>query len=100
MLSVVWAAAIGIIIIVIIVMKIINKKQEIVVKTVLLLFVVLMLTLAHVYVKTGAEVNNPESVISFGKAYFIWLGTLFSNAKSLTAQVINLDWDVENKTKS
>lgn len=98
MLSGVWTTMIIIILIVIVVMKIANKKQEIAVKLTLLLFTILMLTIAHVYIKTDTKIEDSKDILEFSKVYFSWTFSIFGNFKVLTADATNLDWEVKNET--
>ena len=77
MLSSVWTLIIIIIVIVIVVMKIANKKQQIAVKIVLLIFIVLMLTIAHVYIKTGTKIEDSKDILDFIKTNFTWMISIF-----------------------
>ena len=99
MLSGVWTTIIIIILIVIVVMKIANKKQELAVKLTLGIFIVLMLTIAHVYIKTGTEIDGAKDILDFSKVYFTWALSIFGNFKTITSDVTSLDWEVKNETK-
>lgn len=44
------------------------------------------------------DLDSTQSLISAGKLYFSWLGTVFGNFRTITANAINLDWSGGNKT--
>ena len=81
-----------IIVIVTIVLKVANKKQNVAIKITLFLFIFLMLTILYVYTVTDSQIGNSKDFFDFVKVYFVWLGNLFENVKTVTAQVINMDW--------
>ncbi len=51
---------------------------------------------------SGKEIDfkSTSGVIEASKIYFSWLGTIFSNFKQITSNVIKMDWSSENKTRS
>ena len=81
-----------IILIVTIVLKIANKKQNIAITITLFLFIFLMLTILYVYTVTDSKIGNSKDFFNFIKVYFVWLGNIFENVKTVTAQVIKMDW--------
>lgn len=95
--GVTWFIVFMSIFITIVVLKVTNTKQAIVVKLVMILFIFLALTLGYVYVQTNPNFDSAESVIGFGKTYFLWVGSFFGNIKTITSDAINLNWEV-NKT--
>ncbi len=38
------------------------------------------------------DLSTSEGLIKASKLYFVWLGNIFENIKTVTAQVINMDW--------
>ncbi len=48
--------------------------------------------------RSDIELNSAGSIIDASKLYFSWLGAIFGNFRTVTANAINLDWKGENKT--
>ncbi len=38
------------------------------------------------------DLTTAPGLIQAGKLYFLWLGNIFENVKTVTAQVIKMDW--------
>ena len=49
---------------------------------------------------SGHDIDFTEvsGLTQAAKLYFSWLGSVFGNVKSITAQAINLDWSSANNT--
>jgi len=44
------------------------------------------------------DLKSPQGIATGGKLYFSWLGSMFSNVKSITAFAFKQDWKQENIT--
>lgn len=62
----------------------------------LILFTYLSFT--HVVKKNGIDIKTPSGILDAGKLYLSWLGAIFGNVKSITANAISLDWSNTNTT--
>jgi len=96
----IWFLFLVIIAIVFVVLKVVMKKQAIATKLALVLFVFLMVTVGYVYTTSDVEVKTVKDVFNFGGVYFSWIGSVFQNMKSLTANVIEKDWGADNSTET
>lgn len=48
----------------------------------------------------GVDLKSFSGVLGAVKIYFSWLGGMFGNLKSITANAIGMDWGVDNKNSS
>lgn len=46
------------------------------------------------------SLNSVDGIISAGKIYFAWLGTLFGNVKSVTSYAIKKNWSNKNSSSN
>jgi hypothetical protein len=53
----------------------------------------------HVVNQNKVDLTTSAGFLDASKLYFSWLGSLFGNLKSITANAINMDWSGENKTR-
>lgn len=67
---------------------------------VFLVILILFTYLSFTIVLKGQNVDwkTPSGMYEAGKLYFVWLGSLFTNAKSITGHAVNLDWS-SNETE-
>lgn len=98
MASSAWLFIIAVIVIVFVFMKVASKKQEIAVKLAFVIFMILILTIGYVFVKTDPQLNEPVGIVGFGKTYFLWIGSIFTNLKILSTNAVNLEWEADNET--
>lgn len=62
----------------------------------LILFTYLSFTL--VIQKHDVNLGSVPGIIDAGKLYLSWLGSIFSNFKSITLNAINMDWSGGNSS--
>ncbi len=98
MVESIWFLYSVIILIMFLLIQVVMKKQAIATKLALFLFVFIILTVGHVYMSSGIEVKSVKGVFDFGGAYFSWMGSFFHNVKSVTGDVTQKDWSVNNST--
>jgi len=55
---------------------------------------------SHVVKKNSIDIGTPSGMFDASKLYFSWLGSLFGNFKSITANAVRMDWSGGNETKS
>ena len=96
----IWFTFIIIILIVFLVLKLVMKKQAIVTKLAFFIFITIMLTVGYVYTVADMEIKSVKDVFTFGGVYFSWVFSAFKNVKSLTANVVEKDWSVNNDTEA
>lgn len=56
------------------------------------LILFLYFSISSVFNGKELDIKDTSGVMDAAKIYFSWLGSFFSNLKSLTADVINMDW--------
>ena len=76
------------------------KKQAIATKLAFFLFVFIILTVGYVYMSYNTEIKSVKDVFDFGGVYFSWIGSSFHNFKSVTGEVTQKDWSINNVTKT
>jgi|SRR3989344_1335371 len=59
-----------------------------------LIVLILFSYLSFSYVLKGKDINlkSVSGIIEGGKFYFLWLGSMFGNAKSITSYVVKMNW--------
>jgi len=50
------------------------------------------LSTAMIFKDKEVDLKTVPGVIAASKIYFSWLGTVFTNTKQITANVVNMDW--------
>lgn len=100
MVESIWLMFIVIILIVYLVLKVVLKKQAVATRLALYLFVIIMLTVGYVYMSSDSEIKTVKDVFNFGGVYFSWIGSVFHNFRSLTANAVQEDWSINNATKT
>lgn len=53
------------------------------------------LSFAFVFKDNEIDFTSIEGIREAGGLYFAWLGTVFSNLKSITSNAIDMDWQNE-----
>lgn len=62
------------------------------------LIMVFLLMGAFFIISNGnLHLNNPNEVGIFIKSYYLWFGSLFENAKGMTAYVVKSEWLPDSK---
>jgi formate/nitrite transporter FocA (FNT family) len=64
---------------------------------VLILFTYFSFT--HIVKQNNVKLDTASGIFAATKLYFSWLGSLFGNVKSITANAIKMDWAGGNETK-
>ncbi|MEK6912906.1 MAG: hypothetical protein AABX26_03040 [Nanoarchaeota archaeon] len=100
MVESIWLMFIVIILIVYLVLKVVLKKQAVATRLALYLFVMVMLTVGYVYMSSDSEIKTVKDVFNFGGVYFSWIGSVFHNFRSLTANAVQEDWSINNATRT
>ena len=61
---------------------------------VFLIFLILFTYLSFSYTLSGQDIDlkTISGITEAGKLYMVWLGSMFSNVKVITANVIDMDW--------
>ena len=100
MVESIWLLYGIIILIMFLLIKVVMKKQAIATKLALFLFILIILTVGYVYMSYDQEINSVNDLFDFGGVYFSWLGSSFHNFKSITGDVTQKDWSINNVTKN
>ena len=65
----------------------------------LLFFLAILLgTLVFVWFKTRPDLTSYQGFLSLGKAYYLWVASLFGNMGHITGYAVQQDWGVSNLT--
>lgn len=98
-----WILIIVLIVLIVIVIKFkeIRHKAGFIIVILLLAFVVS--TGYNVYKANDVDVSSFEGVVKGGKLYLAWLGSAFTNLKSVSGFAVKQKWDgnvtIQNNTK-
>ncbi len=72
-------------------------------KTFAIFLIVLILftyfSFSYVAKKNDVQLSSISGLMSGGKLYLSWLGSLFGNVKSITGYATDLDWQDNNSTR-
>ena len=65
------------------------------------IFLIFLVLFVYITVTVGLEgydvdIKTIPGLVSAGKIYFSFLGSIFGNLKSITASVIDMNWKVNN----
>lgn len=82
----------------VVVVSLVQKKQAIATKMALILSIFLVLSLGYVYLSSDSNIKGVGDAFDFVGVYFSWMGSFFENLRTITAQVIKLDWSANNST--
>jgi len=75
-----------------------HLKYKITAILLILLFFFAYLTIAKVISDNSINIKTASGVFQATKVYFSWLGMAFNNLRSLTGNVVNMDWFPNNST--
>lgn len=95
-----WIIIAVIVILVIVLFKMKEIRHKFGAMAVIVLILFFLLTFSQVAFQPGVDFKSFGGVMSAAKIYFSWLGQVFGNIKTITGNVINLDWGFGlNQTK-
>lgn len=66
-----------------------HKFGSVAIIAVLIFFI---FTFSQVATQDGVDFKSFDGIMSAGKIYFKWLGTVFSNLVTITGNAVKLDW--------
>lgn len=88
-----WVILIAVVVITIL-LKFKELRHKIGFLTVVALGLFLVLSFATLYSSHELDLTSFSGVVKAGQTYLSWLGQTFHNVKSISAYVVNQDWDV------
>ncbi len=93
---------IGIVVLVIVVWILMEtKKFKHKVFEIFLIFIILFIYFSFTFVVGGqANLTSWDGISKASSIYFSWLGSVFSNLKTITANAIHMDWGVNGTNSS
>jgi len=67
-----------------------------------LIILILFTYLSFTAVLKGKDVDlkSVSGITEAGKLYFVWLGSVFTNLRSITTHAIDMDWKDNNRTST
>lgn len=65
---------------------------------ILALILFLVVSASTIYSKNKVDLKSFDGVVSAGKLYFSWLGSLFHNVKDISGYAVKQDWNTKNNT--
>lgn len=75
-----------------------HLKHKIVAIFVILLLLFFYLSFSGVVNSSNIDLNSPSGVASAAKIYVSWLGSLIGNLKTITGNIVRMDWSPKNST--
>jgi len=87
-----------IVIALLVMLKLAHFKHKIFLIVIVSLFLFLYATVAVVSKSNDFDFSTPSGLVDAGKIYFSWLGQGFGNLKTITGNVLSMDWVPENRT--
>ena len=93
-----WLLILLIVALLAIVIKIAHFKTKIILTIVIVTFLFFYVSFSLITKDEAVNLNTARGVIDAGKIYLSWFGQAFNNMRTITANVIGLDWLPENKT--
>ncbi len=93
---------IGIVVLVVVVWILMEtKKFKHKVFEIFLIFVILFIYFSFTFVVGGkADLTSWDGVSKAGSLYLSWLGSVFSNLKTITANAVHMNWGLNNASSS
>ena len=87
-----WLLIIVAILALVLVLKLVHFRHKVFVATVvaILLFAIISFNLATK--DHTLNLSSPSGLIEAGKVYFLWFGQAFTNMKTITANVVKMNW--------
>jgi len=67
---------------------------------ILLIIIILFFYISITYTLKGQgiDLKTPSGMLKAAKIYFVWMGSAFSNLKSITSNAVRMDWSAKNNT--
>jgi len=81
-------------------LKIRFLKHKLYMVLLLVLVLVLYTTSSVLIAKENIDLSSFDGFVALGKAYLSWAEVLFSNVKSITSNVVKMDWSYSNSTEA
>ncbi len=95
-----WVLIVVLILLVVMVMKVRHFKHRAFAVIFILLLVFIYITSMNVLSGYDINLKTFTGIEKAVKVYFVWLGGVFDNMKSLTGNAVKLDWGMKNKTEA
>ena len=93
-----WLVILILVVIALIALKLNKVRHKIWIIAIILIAIFLYASLALVYSKNDLDLKSAEGISGAFKVYLGWLGNSFQNLKSITGNVVNMDWTSTNGT--
>ena len=94
MISPVWFVVAFIVVAVLVIIKLANEKQAIAVKIMVIAFVFLVISASFVVIRNNLDVKSFDGIVTAGKVYFSWLGTVAKNVVQVSGYAVHQNWGV------
>ena len=95
-----WLLIVIIILGVVAILKFTHLKHRVFIVLIVLVLLFLLGTFSFVAQNNSIDLETSSGTIQAMKVYFVWLGQSFTNIKTLTANVIGMDWVPEGHNVS
>lgn len=96
-----WLIIVLLVIFVLIVLKFKEVRHKLGFLILLLIFLFLVVTAFNVYKNNKVDISTFDGLVSAGKIYFSWLGSVVDNVKGISGYASKQEWSINNtKTKT
>jgi len=89
-----WYLIVILVILVFVILKYKEIRHKLGFIFVLLIVLFLVVSSSYVYSHNKTDLKTFDGLVSAGKAYFSWFGSLFTNVKDISGYVIKQDWKI------
>lgn len=93
-----WWFILVLIVLIFVVLKFKHIKHKFFLIFMILVILFLYVSLSNVLSNTEANLTSFSGIAKAGKVYYGWLVHAFGNVKSLTGNVLKMNWSVNNST--
>ena len=94
-----WIIIIALIILAFIFLRMSHQRHRMVLIILILVFLFLYITGSRISKQYDVSWKSVAGIEKGVKIYFSWLGGAFGNIKTITSNVIKMDWNFKNKTQ-
>ncbi len=89
---------VALILVILLVMKARHFKHRFFAVVFILIIIFIYITSTRVLAEYNINWKSVAGIEKAVKVYFVWIGGAFDNLKTLTGNVVKMDWGIKNKT--
>lgn len=93
-----WAIIVVLIVLAFLILRIKHLKHKVFLVIIIMILLFFYTTGSRILAEQNVNWKSLSGLEKGVKVYFSWLGGIFSNLKTMTANAIKMDWTARNKT--